>query len=47
MQSRLKIYHDQTKPLIKYYTEKDMLQKIECIENPTKVFTEIKNILDK
>ena len=47
VQSRLKIYHDQTKPLIEYYTEKDMLQKIECIENPTKVFADIKNILDK
>jgi len=47
VQSRLKIYHDQTKPLIKYYSEKGMLQKIECIGNPTQVFTEIKNILDK
>ena len=47
VQSRLKIYHDQTKPLIRYYSEKGMLRKIECIGNPTQVFTEIKNILDK
>ena len=47
VQSRLKIYHDQTKPLIKYYEEKGVLQKIECIGNPTQVFLEIKNILEK
>ena len=47
VQSRLKIYHDQTKPLIKYYKEKGMLQKIECIGNPTQVFEEIKNFIDK
>ena len=45
--SRLKIYHDQTKPLINYYSEKGMLQKIECLGTPTQVFTEIKNILEK
>ncbi len=47
VQSRLKIYHDQTKPLINYYAEKGMLQKIECIGNPAQVFSEIKNIIDK
>ena len=47
VQSRLKIYHDQTKPLIKYYEEKGVLQKIECIGDPTQVFLEIKNILEK
>ena len=45
--SRLKIYHNQTKPLINYYSEKGMLKKIECIGTPTQVFSEIKNIIDK
>jgi len=47
VQSRLKIYHDQTKPLISYYAEKGVLQKIECTGNPTQVFLEIKNFIDK
>tara|TARA_Y100001970_G_C14221399_1_gene852903 strand:- start:205 stop:858 length:654 start_codon:yes stop_codon:yes gene_type:complete len=47
VQSRLKIYHDQTKPLIRYYAEKGMLRKIDCLGNPSQVYSEIKSIIDK
>ena len=45
--SRLKIYHDQTKPLINYYSEKGMLKEIDCEGSPTQVFNEIKNFIDR
>jgi len=47
VQSRLKIYHEQTKPLIEYYEKKQILVKIESIGNPSQIFFEIKNIIDK
>jgi len=47
VQSRLKIYHDQTKPLIKYYEKKGILVKIEGLGDPSKIFEKIKNILEK
>ncbi len=46
IQSRLKIYHDQTKPLIKYYEKKGILVKIGGIGDPSQIYKKIKNILD-
>ena len=41
------ILNEQTKPLINYYSEIGKLEKVKTIGDPSQVFAEIKNILNK
>ena len=43
--TRLKIYHDQTQPLIDYYTQKGILKTVDGTMDMKDVFGAIKNIL--
>lgn len=43
--NRLKIYHDQTQPLIEYYTRKGILKTVDGTMDMKDVFQAIKNIL--
>ena len=43
--NRLKIYHDQTQPLIDYYTQKGILKTVDGTMDMKDVFGAIKNIL--
>lgn len=43
--NRLKIYHDQTQPLIDYYTRKNILKTVDGTMDMKDVFGAIKNIL--
>ncbi len=45
VENRLKVYHDQTQPLIDYYTEKGIVHKIDGTQSMDKVFEEICKIL--
>ena len=45
VQKRLKVYHDQTQPLIDYYTEKDKLVEVDGTIDIEKVFDAIVKIL--
>lgn len=38
VQERLRVYHEQTKPLIAYYAEKGILQNIDGTKSPDEVF---------
>jgi len=46
VQSRLITYHEQTKPLVKYYEEKGILVSIDGIGTPDEIFSRIKVVLD-
>ncbi len=43
--NRLRVYHDQTQPLIDYYTEKKVLHTVDGTQDIDKVFADIKAIL--
>ena len=43
--NRLKIYHEQTQPLIDYYTEKGVLKTVDGIKDMKEVFADIVSIL--
>ena len=45
VQKRLKVYHDQTQPLIDYYTEKNKLVEVDGTIDIEKVFDAIVKIL--
>lgn len=45
VQNRLSIYHDQTQPLIDYYTEKGILKTVDGTVDMKDVFNEITSIL--
>ncbi len=45
--NRLKVYENQTKPLINYYTEKSIAKYINGVGDIDEIFTRIKAILDK
>ena len=45
VQNRLKVYHDQTQPLIEYYTGEDILHTVDGTQDMEKVFEDIMNIL--
>lgn len=45
--NRLKVYENQTKPLINYYTEKSIAKYINGVGEIDEIFTRIKDILDK
>ena len=45
--NRLRVYHDQTQPLIEYYTAKNVLYTVDGTQDIDKVFEDIRNILGK
>ena len=46
VQSRLITYHEQTKPLVKYYEEKGILVSIDGIGTPDEIYSRIKIVLE-
>lgn len=46
VQNRLKVYHDQTQPLIEYYTKKNILKSVDGTQDMSKVFDSIVAILE-
>ena len=45
--NRLRVYHEQTQPLIDYYTAKNVLHTVDGTQDIDKVFEDIKGILGK
>ncbi|MBQ6637430.1 MAG: adenylate kinase [Lachnospiraceae bacterium] len=45
--NRLKVYHDQTQPLIDYYTEKGILKTVDGTKDMQEVFEQIVSILSQ
>ena len=45
VQKRLNVYHEQTQPLIDYYTEKNILVEVDCPVDIEEVFAAIVNVL--
>ncbi len=45
VKKRLTVYHDQTQPLIDYYTEQGVLKTVDGTVSPEQVFQAIENIL--
>lgn len=45
--NRLKVYDAQTKPLIDYYTKKDLVDKIDGVGEIDSIYEQIKFVLDK
>ena len=45
VQNRLSVYHEQTQPLIDYYTKKDILKRVDGTKDMQEVFDEIVGIL--
>jgi adenylate kinase len=46
VKSRLDVYHEQTQPLIEYYTEKNILKTVDGTRDLNDVFSDIVKILD-
>lgn len=46
VQNRLKVYHEQTQPLIEYYDKKNILKNVDGTKDMQEVFTDIVNILN-
>ena len=46
VKNRLKVYHDQTQPLIDYYTKKNILKSVDGTQDMSKVFDSIVAILE-
>lgn len=46
VQKRLNVYHDQTQPLIDYYTKAGILKSVDGTQDVNKVFDDIKDILN-
>ncbi len=47
IRTRLQVYHDQTAPLIKYYTDKGSLSRIEGVGSIDDIFNRIEEVLSK
>jgi adenylate kinase len=45
VKKRLDVYHDQTQPLIEYYTNKGIIKEVDGTQDMKKVFEDIVNIL--
>ena len=45
--NRLRVYHEQTQPLIEYYTAANVLYTVDGTQDIDKVFEDIKKILDR
>ena len=46
VKNRLKVYHEQTQPLIDYYTKKNILKSVDGTQDMSKVFDSIVAILE-
>lgn len=46
VKNRLKVYHEQTQPLIEYYTKKNILKSVDGTQDMSKVFDSIVEILE-
>ena len=46
VKNRLKVYHEQTQPLIDYYTKKNILKSVDGTQDMAKVFADIVGILE-
>ena len=46
VKKRLDVYHEQTQPLIEFYTKRDVLKTVNGNADPKDVFAAIKEILD-
>ena len=47
VRERLRVYREQTEPLIEYYQKKGILYNVDGTKDINGVFEEIKSILDK
>jgi len=45
VQERLRTYHNQTKPLVEYYSKKGVLHRFDGTQQPTEVFNQIMTVL--
>lgn len=45
VQNRLKVYHEQTQPLIEYYSKQGIVKEVDGTKDPEAVFNAIKDIL--
>ena len=45
VKNRLKVYHDQTQPLIEYYTKQNVLHSVDGTQDVNKVFSDITGML--
>lgn len=46
VEKRLKVYHEQTQPLIDYYSQKGILKSVDGTKSPETAFSEIINIVE-
>ena len=46
VKNRLKVYHDQTQPLIEYYTKQGVLHSVDGTKDMKEVFSDIVSVLD-
>ena len=46
VRNRLSVYHEQTAPLIDYYSNKGILRTVDGTKDVDEVFSDIKNILE-
>lgn len=47
LKSRLKAYHDQTRPLVDYYSKRGLHVAIDASQKPTTVFSSIREAFEK
>lgn len=45
VQERLRVYHDQTQPLVEYYNRKGVLKRVDGTKSPDEVFSSLKDSL--
>jgi adenylate kinase len=45
VQERLRVYHDQTEPLVEYYEERGLLRRFDGTRSPTEVHDHIRATL--
>lgn len=47
VQERLRVYHEQTQPLVNYYAKKGVLKQVDGTQSPDEVFESLKDALKK
>ena len=45
MRNRLKVYHDQTEPLVDYYDEQGLMRRIDGTRSPAEVHDHIRAVI--
>lgn len=46
VRSRLKVFHEQTEPLVKFYGDRNLLLEVDASQKPEKVFESVVKLLD-